>query len=186
MMNTHFWEPQLIAVSKELLNLRSFVLERSHKRLPKWKFRLAADLVFQIQPKPGERRDNFYIFDCSVLAGDGITRESFNSRQLRREQKLWKLSFGILADGDGWKMKPHLIGGPAGWNYDQGLLFRDRVIAHWEEKLENLSPTIQLSPYCLCCGKALTDPASIARLIGPECFGSSSLSVPWVIQRLTA
>src|SRR5262249_38723560 len=43
-----------------------------------------------------------------------------------------------------------------------------------------LDPDRMLSPACVICGKALTDPASQARLIGPECFGSSSLTVPWV------
>jgi hypothetical protein len=28
---------------------------------------------------------------------------------------------------------------------------------------------------CLICGKGLTDPASMARWIGPECAGSPSL-----------
>jgi len=43
-------------------------------------------------------------------------------------------------------------------------------------------PTVLLIPHCLICGKALRDPASMARGIGPECFGSSTLNVPGLYQ----
>jgi len=36
-----------------------------------------------------------------------------------------------------------------------------------------------LKPACLMCGKALTDPVSMARWIGPECAGTSSAVVPY-------
>ena len=49
------------------------------------------------------------------------------------------------------------------------------------ERFARVSATLQLSPQCLCCGKLLTDPASQARLIGPECAESSSLLVPWIV-----
>jgi hypothetical protein len=33
---------------------------------------------------------------------------------------------------------------------------------------------------CICCDRALTDPISQARFIGPECYGSSSNDIPWL------
>ena len=41
-------------------------------------------------------------------------------------------------------------------------------------------PRQMLSRYCIICGKALTDPASMSRFIGPECFGSGSIDIPWL------
>jgi hypothetical protein len=42
-------------------------------------------------------------------------------------------------------------------------------------KLEVIKAEQMFSAHCLMCGKALTDPASMARWIGPECAGTSSL-----------
>jgi hypothetical protein len=39
---------------------------------------------------------------------------------------------------------------------------------------------------CLCCGKGLTDPASMARWIGPECWGSASINAPRLFKAETA
>jgi hypothetical protein len=38
-----------------------------------------------------------------------------------------------------------------------------------------------LSHHCMICGKGLTDPASMARWIGPECASTSTLQVPFLI-----
>src|SRR5262245_54541986 len=42
-------------------------------------------------------------------------------------------------------------------------------------------PAEMLSYNCVICGKGLTDPASMARWIGPECAGTSTLRVPFII-----
>ena len=42
-------------------------------------------------------------------------------------------------------------------------------------------PPKMLSHHCMICGKGLTDPASMARWIGPECAGTSTLQVPFLI-----
>ena len=44
--------PESIPSLPFLAELREEVLKHSLKRMPKWKFRLASDLVFQLQPKP--------------------------------------------------------------------------------------------------------------------------------------
>jgi hypothetical protein len=48
------------------------------------------------------------------------------------------------------------------------------------ERFSRLTADLMFSASCLCCGKALTDPASMARWIGPECAHNSSLIVPRV------
>ena len=48
------------------------------------------------------------------------------------------------------------------------------VIEHLPQ-LAVLNAARMFEAACLCCGKALTDPASMARFVGPECAGTSSL-----------
>src|SRR5262245_29238068 len=71
-----FWKLERLSPIKILADLRGFVLERSHSRLPKWRFRLAPDLVIRIQPKPGERHDDSCLFDCLALRGDRPRRKA--------------------------------------------------------------------------------------------------------------
>ena len=40
-----------------------------------------------------------------------------------------------------------------------------------------LAPERMLKPACMICGKGLTDPAGMARWIGPECAMTSSISI---------
>jgi hypothetical protein len=55
--------------------------------------------------------------------------------------------------------------------------FRDVLSGGYFEELPKQAILV---PQCLVCGRALTDPASMARQIGPECAGSASLQVPRV------
>jgi hypothetical protein len=43
---------------------------------------------------------------------------------------------------------------------------------------DRFTPGLMLGNHCLVCGKGLTDTASKARRVGPECWGSGTLSVP--------
>ena len=79
-----FWTLEPLAPIQFLAELRDVVLEHSHARLPKWRFQLAPDLAVQIQPKPAERRDRFYLFDCLALQGDGIDLAAFLPGGYRR------------------------------------------------------------------------------------------------------
>ncbi|OLB79563.1 MAG: hypothetical protein AUI16_01045 [Alphaproteobacteria bacterium 13_2_20CM_2_64_7] len=65
-----------------------------------------------------------------------------------------------------------------------GLIeLRSRVIAALHvDHFAALKPDLMLSPACLCCGKGLTDPVSIARWIGPECWGSASTNIPRIFK----
>jgi len=46
------FETESIPAIPFLAELREEVLEHSLKRMPKWKFRFAPDIVVQLQPKP--------------------------------------------------------------------------------------------------------------------------------------
>jgi hypothetical protein len=55
---------------------------------------------------------------------------------------------------------------------------RRRLLEELPARLDKLTPDLMLSANCLCCGKPLTDPASMARWIGPKCASSGALTVP--------
>src|SRR5262249_23787008 len=87
-----------------------------------------------------------------------------------------------------WALRPRRVflpsRGPDG--VAQAWALRDRVFgAMVPESFAALTPAMMLSPHCLHCGKALEDPASVARWIGPVCWGSSELPVPRVVKLAT-
>jgi hypothetical protein len=174
-----FWAPEPVAPIAVLAELRAFVLERSHRRLPRWHFRLADDLVLRIQPRPAERRDAFYAFVGAAFQGEEITRARLDARDTRG---LWRLEFGIKTAESPWSIRVYSIGGPPGWRDAAtavaGTAFRARVLATLcPERFATLDAGLLLSQHCLICGKGLTDPVSVARWIGPECAGSARLSL---------
>lgn len=183
MIDRSFWTAEPLPKIAFLADLRDFVLERSHSRLPKWRFRPADDLVMQIQPKPGERRDRYFVFAGRALQGANLAAAMFQSRSAARGT--YDLDFGILADGEAWALKPTGAGWPSTDEdrEDRLLAFRARVLSELRaDRFGELTPAMMLSPACLICGRALTDPASIARWIGPECAGTASLIVPRTVE----
>ena len=127
----------------------------------------APHLVVQIQPRPGERRDRFHLFECIAIQNENVVKEHFTSRKARTG--LMYVEFGINAEPatGAWRTAPHAFREGAG-----ALMAR---LTEALPKLEVINPHQMFEDRCLCCGKALTDPASMARMIGPECAGTASL-----------
>jgi hypothetical protein len=104
----------------------------------------------------------------------------------KQGRDLAHLGFGIIESSDGaWLAKSNSIGGRAlfqGRVSSEAVFdFRRRVFSALDPaRFEQLSPELMLSHQCLCCGKQLTDPASMGRMIGPECSHTSSLLLPGV------
>ena len=71
MLPSDFFYPLPIEPMPALAALRDAVLQRSDKRMPRWSFRIAPDIVTQIQPKPAKRtRQNWDAlpwFDCRAV-----------------------------------------------------------------------------------------------------------------------
>lgn len=193
-----------------LADLRSVVLEHNPNRRPKWRFRLAPDLIVQLQPSnkqarrlPRERwaeaqalnradisgQDRFLtieammsedtmIFDgVAVVGPDDVT--SFDKQPTGNPAPWAWLAFGIYADGDdAWTFELRR------WAAKRGVMVGDAIdrvrTALSPETFADFKPEMMLSPRCLCCGKKLADPASLARWVGPECSGTTSLTVPRV------
>jgi hypothetical protein len=68
-----------------------------------------------------------------------------------------------------------------GGRFRDAVPLRERIIDALRcAFFDRFDEEVMLYPQCLCRGKTLTDPVSQARFIGPECFGSSSVRVPWL------
>jgi hypothetical protein len=177
-----------------LAELREEVLKHSLKRMPKWKFRLASDLVLQLQPKPTVLlseaamargfKPKLQHFEGVTVMLEGVTGDVFKCLPVRSAPLWWQIKFELYTqspDTDwvfhqtSWR-RPHGAGQP-------GIdTIVHRVIAAFRGGLFGSSmPAKMLSYNCVICGKGLTDPASMARWIGPECAGTSTLRVPFVI-----
>jgi hypothetical protein len=171
-----FWARRPLKEIATLAQLRGIVLQHNSKRYPKWKFKLADDLVMQIQPRPTRGR----LFEGMALQGEHVTAEMF-TRRLRSEDGMTELQFELTAAtgatmsffGFSWVFCP--TRGVTFWvNQDreeQKERARRFVLRTFESLalLTQLDPSMMFQPACLNCGRPLTDPVSMARWIGPEC-----------------
>jgi hypothetical protein len=178
--NINLWAPHDLAPIPTLANLRDAVLERSELRMPKWKFRLAPDLILQVQPRAGSR----CWFECTAHLAENLTATDFASPLRRLGRDWWHARFHIVVDPQGaWKLVPRSRQWRRGVDRARHFDLRMRVIEAFSgNRFAAITADLMLSPSCLICGKGLTDPASMARFIGPECAGTSSLAVSHVVR----
>jgi Family of unknown function (DUF6011) len=174
-----FWHPEQIPPIPLLQELNDWVISQNEKRLPRWKFRFAFDLGMQIQSRI--TRAHVILFECFALQTENVSVELLTEPKLLRERHHWRIKFELFRDepNAAWQLKPKSAGRGQLCPM-QGLLdLRQRIrdVLH-PDHFAHLKPDLMLSPYCLCCGKGLTDPASMARWIGPECWGNGSVSIP--------
>jgi hypothetical protein len=173
-----------------LAELRERVLTRNAKRCPKWGFRLTPDLVIQLQPRPVMAPARAAVEQGCVqvihrfagqlaLEPGGAPAAVFRTKY-RPAPGTWRVKFQIEATEEtGWTLKLCSFRCLIADNPLRHILgIRNRLLEglsprYWQE----LSADRMLTPQCLVCGRSLTDPASMARFIGPECAGSSSLAV---------
>jgi hypothetical protein len=171
-----------------LRNLRLMCLARSESRAPKWKFRVASDLVMQLQPKPsclpGRVLESFEGVAVMVAAASA-TAEMLTTRPRRPVKAWWRRNFEIVSYAKNSKEWHLFIG--------QGMYTRNRAdgddVLIWRIRsaftdgfFEAPPPDAFFANHCLICGRPLTDNASIARRIGPECEsprGSPDRDVLW-------
>jgi hypothetical protein len=101
------------------------------------------------------------------------------------------MDFELRADApDVWFFKADLFtSGGTLWNDEarsqrdaaRPQLRQDLIDAFQAGRFDVLRPDLMLGSHCLICGKSLTDPVSQARHIGPECAGTSSEQLPFVL-----
>jgi hypothetical protein len=169
-----FWSPVSIKPAPALAELHKMVFERSEKRSPKWKFRLAPDLVLQIQPKLTRRA--LFKFECRAIRCEGADLAVLLMKRQDIQRPYWFLDFGLYAGADTWIFQARRVSR----NSDPSLR-QDLIDAFQAGRFDVLQPDLMLGSHCLICGKSLTDPASMARFIGLECAGTASLAVRRVI-----
>jgi uncharacterized protein (TIGR02996 family) len=166
--------------------LRDVILGNNPKRCPKWKYRLADDLVAEVQPRPmlAEWRQSTpqpAFLGRAFFLPAGVGDDVFEARQadLPRGTVLIKFELSLPPEGDTWRFRCDTYLDKTGQR-GMGIVLavRRRLVAEIPTRLVRLCPDVMLSYHCLVCGKALTDPASQARFIGPECWGSATLVVP--------
>jgi hypothetical protein len=177
-----FWAPVPLPPIPFLQSLYDLVLARSEKRMPKWKFRLGPDLLLEIQPKltrTGRR------FELSALQCEGASAALLNKPRSEIGQP-WTSLLGAIVDTGAteWMLKFTYVsshgGDRAAYPVARQTL-RESVLARFRDgRFYRFDPQMLLGSHCLCCGKALTDPVSQARFIGPECAGTASVRIPWI------
>jgi hypothetical protein len=179
-LDSNFWNPTPIAPIPTLARLREMVLERSEQRSPKWKFRIAPDLVLQIQAK---LTTALLRFDGLALLAEGADLNMLLKPRSEIDKNYWRIKFELRAIvADQWLFKPK----GCGWKRKSDLTafvdLRARLVTALSTRFNKLQPDMLLGSHCLCCGKGLTDPVSQARFIGPECAGTASANLPFIIK----
>lgn len=169
----NYWQPVPLTPVADLDKLRADLLALRPTRFPRWKLRYAPDLVVELQPLPGEARDRYRIFEGRAFLGDGIRAEHFSDANALTTDGILRLLFGIDVQ---WRFRPRSISRRKGAEE-----IRARLLAALAATGFKPAP---FSPACAICGRGLTDAASMARGIGPECWGTNSISVPWLLRRV--
>jgi len=190
------FETEIIPSIPFLAELREEVLKHSLKRMPKWKFRFAPDIIVQLQPRPtmllsaavlarGYKIKHQHFVGVAVMM-ENVTGEALKQTPRRPCPSWWQIKFEIYAHdpdpGVDWFL--HRTSGR--WQREAGRAGVPTLVTRIVAALRNgfftaSMPAQMLSYNCVICGKGLTDPASMARWIGPECAGTSTLHVPFVI-----
>ncbi len=169
-----FWQTAIpIQKIPSLDTLRSIVLERNPKRLPKWKFLSSDNIVIALQTK--------------LKPFDGF-------QGLAELEGEFRFGFRIIFDNCAndpdddemtyryWGLLPWSLRVKGSLDHDLACSIRDCVIGVLENEFATLRPEMMLQPSCLLCGHKLTDPVSQARWIGPECNGSAAALNPFIVK----
>ena len=164
-----------------LLQLNDWVIKQNEKRLPKWKFRFAPDFVMQIHPKITRAYDA--LFECLALQTEGATAALFTEPGKLSGRQHYRVRFDLRVRSGVWAFYARGGQWSRGGTREEFYEVRQRAIdALKPEHFADLNPAMMLAPNCLCCGKGLADPVSMARWIGPECWGSASTNLPHIFK----
>jgi hypothetical protein len=177
-----------IAPIPSLAELREVVLAHSEKRKPKWGFRLAPDIVMELQAQPcilvnaapaaqGCKQAVVKFEGKAVMtAGHASVADLKTHTRGSRSRKFSLIQFDGEPD---WQLA---LGGwcrPGGSDMSCLEPLDAAIVASLQDGgiFTKLTPERMLRPACMCCGKGLTDPASMARWIGPECAATTSIRI---------
>jgi hypothetical protein len=161
-----------------LAELRDRVLARTKKRMPKWRFRPALDFIVQLQPKPTTALFKGVAIEMEGVEASAFDRLSFiGAPAIRLVFELTTTDVNVPDVLGQWQFKPREARCRHRTEADV-LQLRERLLRALATRFDQLTPALMLAPQCLLCGRSLFDPASMARLVGPECSGTNSLDIP--------
>ena len=150
-----FWNPIALKPIASLAALRKVVTEHNEKRMPKWKFRLASDLIVQIQL---QLTATFRDFACRAIECPGADEKVFAPRAERRPDQT-NLKFDIYSDIPNhwarlnytgfvpgqWVFKPTRIGWARDGTPNFGLAARLVQVLN-DGRFDRIKPAMLLSP----------------------------------------
>jgi hypothetical protein len=175
--------PASIPALPLLQQLNDWVIKQNEKRLPKWKFRFAPDFAIQIHPRVTRAYDT--LFECAALQTENVTASLFTAPSNLRDRSYYRARFDLQVRGGVWTIRHRGGSWTRGNSRDEFYQVRQRAIEALQPKhFADLNPEMMLSPNGLCCGKGLRDPVSMARWIGPECWGSASTNLPRIFKAM--
>lgn len=201
------WRANTLPPIHSLATLHDWVLQDDPRRTPKWRFRVASDFGLEIQPDRWVRLRQRqvatqlakYAFDCRALFTENIGTGVLSApcRNLGREGRQYLERKFRIFSGEPQDDQWHLGFGASrcsGWrtgSHDEYTRWADTIRGEAGPRIRavltdgtfnRLRPGMMLTLSCLRCGKALTDPVSQARLIGPECAQTSAAALPFVVE----
>jgi hypothetical protein len=186
-MVASFWSRQPVVPIPLLQQLNDWVIQQDETRMPKWKIRFAADLAIQIQSKI--TRKHALWFEGRALQTENMTAKFFLERKELYGSRYWQINFKLFAEDNSamWVLKLTRAARGHACPSSGYTELRQRIVKVLHpDRFIGLTPGLMLSSNCLCCGKSLTDPASMARWIGPECWGSASTNLPRIFNTMEA
>jgi hypothetical protein len=132
---------------------------------------------------PTQVVDRLVRFECLAILCENASRELFAISRREVDREYWRLGFELRATiPEEWELKPRSTGWKRGADRWRLVELRDRIVAAFHNgSFSRLRPEIMLGSHCMICGKGLTDPVSQARFIGPECAGTSSPNLPFIL-----
>jgi hypothetical protein len=172
-----------------LQQLYDMVLQHSEKRMPRWKVQLQPDILLELQPKitRAGRRFEFRAVQCK-----GISPGLLQEPSAHWPQPWMTLSGKLSEPAEPRYPHMHLKFTGTHWTREGWDIVAARqrlrelvTLAFQDGRFAECSVTRLFHPYCLACGKHLTDPVSMARFIGPECAGTSSPHIRRLIDLTT-
>src|SRR5262249_53789192 len=129
-------------------------------------------------------KPKFYLFEGIAVMSESVTASTLKRLPRRPCPPWWQIKFELFAFDPKADWTFRRTSGY--WQFDADKTGLPTLVQRVVTTLRNgfftaAMPAKMLSYNCVICGKGLTDPASMARWIGPECAGTNTLHVPFVI-----
>lgn len=180
------WEAVPVVTSPALAAMHKVIFAQAalkKVRSPRWTFELADDLAVQMQAR---MNGPVPWYEGRLLTAPGASRQMLLAAHQPRG--VWLVFFRISAGQDPWLLKCTGVRWPSGESVPEAEFFqlRSRLVAAFAGRAFEDLGNYGLAGHCICCGKQMSDPVSMARHVGPECWGTASVTLPFFLQAQTA